>query len=178
MDLNSRPQAPEPYELLPKLPTFTLTLDDCTDGAPMPTWMTAAAGSTSPALHWSGFPTETESFLVTCFDPDAPTPSGYWHWAITDIPANTTTLAKGVGASDLELEGSAFHLRNDAGSYDFFGAAPPAGDRPHRYIFAVYALDTPTLELSDTDSIATANFKGLFHALARATFTVTHQIKE
>ena len=177
MDLNSRPIAPDPYEALPELPTFTLTSADMTAGGQMPTAQIAAGENLSPQLSWSGFPKETKSFLLTCFDPDAPTPSGFWHWLITDIPAEMTSLPTGAGSSDLELDGPAFHLRNDGGGWSYMGAAPPKGDRPHRYIFAVHALDTETLELDEDASAAVANFQALFHCLARATLEVTYQNK-
>lgn len=177
MELNSRPIAPDPYKALPELPTFTLTSADMTAGGQMPTTQIAAGENLSPQLSWSGFPKETKSFLLTCFDPDAPTPSGFWHWLITDIPAEMTSLPTGAGNSDLELDGPAFHLRNDGGDWSYMGAAPPKGDRPHRYIFAVHALDTETLELDEDASAAAANFQALFHSLARATLEVTYQNK-
>ena len=177
MDLNSRPLALDPYQALPELPVFTLTSADMTAGGQMPTAQIAAGENLSPQLSWSGFPKETKSFLLTCFDPDAPTPSGFWHWLITDIPAEMTSLPTGAGSSDLELDGPAFHLRNDGGGWSYMGAAPPKGDRPHRYIFAVHALDTETLELDEDASAAAANFQALFHSLARATLEVTYQNK-
>lgn len=124
MNIDQRPHAPTPYEGL-NVPTFTLTSNTLTDGAPMPESATAEAGSLSPDLTWHGFPEETASFMLTCFDPDAPTPSGWWHWTILDIPSSMTHLEAGAGASDLMLDGPAFHLRGDAGEASYFGAAPP-----------------------------------------------------
>lgn len=174
MDL-TRPTAPEPYDMLPAVPSFTLTSDDLTEGGVMPEEFTAHGGNTSPQLAWSGFPPETKSFVISCFDPDAPTPAGFWHWAIADLPAEVTELPQGAGASDLELDGAAFHVRNDGGEAAYMGAAPPKGDVPHRYIFAVHALDTETLELDEDTTPTALAFNALFHTIARATLTVTYR---
>lgn len=173
MDLDSRPIAPHPDEALPKLPTFTLKSNAANDMQVMPAAQTAPGGSVSPHLSWSGFPAQTQSFFLYCFDPDAPTPAGYWHWGIVDIPAEITELNEGAGESDLHLEGPAFHLLNDAGQASYYGANPPKGDREHRYVFTVYALDTPSLGLYDDATITTASFNALFHALAKASLTLT-----
>ena len=95
MDLDSRPIAPHPDEALPKLPTFTLKSNAANDMQVMPAAQTAPGGSVSPHLSWSGFPAQTQSFFLYCFDPDAPTPAGYWHWGIVDIPAEITELNEG-----------------------------------------------------------------------------------
>ncbi|HEY3609338.1 MAG TPA: YbhB/YbcL family Raf kinase inhibitor-like protein, partial [Pseudonocardiaceae bacterium] len=115
----------------------------------------------SPQLSWSGAPEGTRSYVVTCFDPDAPTPSGFWHWFVVDIPASVT-----------ELPAGAFHVRSDFGSKAFGGAAPPSGDRAHRYFYVVHAVDVPSLEL-DRESVtpAVASFNLVFHTLARAIIT-------
>lgn len=175
MNLDDRPLAPDPYESLPPVPTFTLESDDLSDGAPVPDLHVASGGNTSPHLRWHGFPPGTRGFVLTCFDPDAPTPSGWWHWTVLDLSAAETEVEQGAGDSDLTLEGAAFHLRNDSGEASYQGAAPPAGDRAHRYVFAVHALDVETLGLTDDTSPAAAAFHTLFHTIARATLTVTHQ---
>lgn len=142
MNIDQRPLAPSPYEGL-EVPTFTLSSSVLTDGAPMPESATAEAGSLSPDLTWHGFPEGTASFMLTCFDPDAPIPSGWWHWAILDIPASMTHLEAGAGASDLMLDGPAFHLRGDAGEASYFGAAPPSVTAPT----ATYSRCTPSTRI-------------------------------
>ncbi|MEU7955710.1 YbhB/YbcL family Raf kinase inhibitor-like protein [Micromonospora humida] len=173
-----RPIAPDPYELLPTVSSFDLTSDDVHNGEPMDARY--AHGSTggenvSPHLAWSGFPAGTKSFVVTCFDPDAPTGSGFWHWMLVDVPASTTSLPTGVREADL---GGAFSVRNDYGDTGYGGAAPPPGDRPHRYVFAVHAVDVDTLGVGPDASPAYVGFNLAFHTLARAVIRPTYQIKE
>jgi Raf kinase inhibitor-like YbhB/YbcL family protein len=179
MDLD-RPLAPEPYSLLPAVASFHLTSTDLTDGRPMPTAHIASGANLSPALEWSGFPAKTRSFVISCFDPDAPTPAGFWHWTVADVPATITALPTDAGASDGSgLPAGAFQVRHDGGAPGYLGAAPPAGDRPHRYVFAVHALDVDSLaEVAGLGPESTATavaFNALFHTLARATLTATHQ---
>lgn len=104
MDLYARPLAPHPDQTLPPVPSFTLISETAEADSTLPATQTAAGGSISPHLKWSDFPAETESFFITCFDPDAPTPAGYWHWGILDLPASQTELAENAGFSDLELD--------------------------------------------------------------------------
>ena len=136
-----------PYEMLPEVSSFDIASTDVKDGeclaAPQVSGIFGAGGDDcSPQLSWSGFPLETKSFVVTCYDPDAPTASGFWHWAVVDIPASVTSLATGVGdESALDLPKGAFQLRNDAGLRRYLGAAPPPGHGRHRYFFVVHAVD-------------------------------------
>lgn len=168
-----RPLAPNPYELLPAVPAFTVTSSTLPDGAPVPLDHVYGPGSPgganrSPQLSWSGFPAGTESFVVTCFDPDAPTPSGFWHWLAVDIPGSVAELAEDAGSSDAALPAGAFHTRNDFGDFRYDGCAPPQGDRAHRYFFVVHAVDQPRLGPDSTASAAAISFNLAFHTLARA----------
>jgi Raf kinase inhibitor-like YbhB/YbcL family protein len=175
-----RPEAQDPYAKLPEVSSFTLTSTDITDGQPQDekhayVGATDNAGNESPQLTWNVYPDGTKSFVVTCFDPDAPTPSGFWHWVLVDVPVGTTSLDTNAGANGAALPGNAFHVRNDWGSKDYGGAYPPDGDRPHRYYYVVHAVDTETLGVDDEASAAVVSFNLAFHTLARAQLVATFQ---
>ncbi len=170
-----RPIAPDPYELLPKVPGLRVESTHIQDGAPIPDAHAYSTGNRSPQLSWHGAPAGTKSFVVTCFDPDAPTPSGFWHWVLVDLPATVTSLPAGAGNPGGALPAGAFHCRNDYGSLDYGGPAPPKGDRPHRYYFAVHALGTERLGVDEKASPAAVSFTMLRHTLARGILVGTYQ---
>jgi Raf kinase inhibitor-like YbhB/YbcL family protein len=171
--------APDPYAALPSLPSFTLTSDSITDGQPLAKpqvsgIMGSGGEDVSPQLTWSGFPDQTRSFTVTVYDPDAPTASGFWHWAVANLPADVTELPAGAGDGS-ELPGGALTLVNDAGMRRYVGAAPPPGHGPHRYYVAVHAVDVDELELSEDASAAFLGFNLFQHAIARAVIVGTYE---
>jgi Raf kinase inhibitor-like YbhB/YbcL family protein len=176
-----RPTPPSPYEFLPQVPSFQVTSTECTDGEPLPRphvsgVMGAGGEDRSPQLSWSGFPEGTRSFAVTVYDPDAPTHSGFWHWAVANIPASVTELAGGAGdQAGSGLPEGAVQLRNDAGFPGYVGAAPPAGHGPHRYFVTVHAVDTDRLDVTPDTTPAVLGFNLFSHTLGRATLVATYE---
>lgn len=125
----------------------------------------------SPHLAWEDAPEGTKSFVITCFDPDAPTGSGWWHWVVANIPAETTSLPQGAGSGKAALPAGALQTRTDFGQAGYGGAAPPAGET-HRYIFSVHALDVDNIDVDEGSSGAMVGFNVHFHVLASASLTV------
>src|SRR5262245_6049530 len=170
-----------PFDTLPAVPSFEVTSTDVKHEAalPMPqvSGIFGAGGEDlSPNLSWSGFPPETKSFVVTCYDPDAPTGSGFWHWAVADIPASVTSLPSGAGDdSAAALPAGALQLRNDAGLLRYLGAAPPPGHGRHRYFFVIHAVGVETLGLPEDAPNALLGFQLFGQTLARATMVCWHE---
>jgi len=164
-----------PYAYLPEVPSFQLSSETVADGSPLPLaqWSklfgVPGGEDVSPQLSWSGFPSETKSFVVSMYDPEAPTGSGFWHWVVADIPASVTSLPAGAGAADAsKLPAGAFQLAGDAGAYQYVGAAPPPTSGTHSYHITVTALDVDRSGLDRTASAAYMGFAIGPHTIARA----------
>jgi Raf kinase inhibitor-like YbhB/YbcL family protein len=172
-----------PYDEIAHVPTFTVTSTDVYDGEKLtPAQVSGIFGAggtdTSPQLSWSGFPAETKSFAITMYDPAAPTGSGFWHWAVVDVPANVTSLESGAGDDDgTGLPAGAIQLKNDAGLARFLGAAPPAGHGKHPYVIGVHALDVESLGLGADVTPAILGFTMAGHTLARAVITPWFEVE-
>jgi Raf kinase inhibitor-like YbhB/YbcL family protein len=170
----------DPFARLPEVPSFTLTSTSVEDGKPLPaaqlSGMFGVPGGrdASPQLSWSGAPDGTKSYAVTVYDPDAPTTSGFWHWAVANIPATVTSLPEGAGDdTGSALPDTAIQLPNDARAARFIGAAPPAGHGPHRYFITVHALDIDDIGVQPDSTPAMLGFTMTSHILARATLVGT-----
>ncbi|HEU5431075.1 MAG TPA: YbhB/YbcL family Raf kinase inhibitor-like protein [Thermomicrobiales bacterium] len=164
----------DPLALLPRVPAFSVTSVDVQNGVQLPqaqmSGIFGAGGQDrSPQLAWSGFPATTKSFCVTMYDPDAETGSGFWHWAVVDIPGTVAALAADAGAKGgANLPSGAFPLPNDARLAQYVGAAPPKGDPPHRYYIVVTALDAPTIGVAKDATPALLGFMMGPHSVGRA----------
>jgi Raf kinase inhibitor-like YbhB/YbcL family protein len=155
----------------------SLTLESPTvkDGQPLPAaHVHSGYGCTgqnvAPALSWKNAPEGTRSFALTVYDPDAPTGSGFWHWVVYDIPADATGLP--AGAASLPPGTKQGH--NDFGLMVYSGACPPPGDKPHRYVFTLFALKTGHVGLPPDSTAAMIGFKLNANVLAKATLTATY----
>jgi Raf kinase inhibitor-like YbhB/YbcL family protein len=169
-----------PFARLPEVPGFTVTSTSVEDGKPLPapqlSGMFGVPGGqdASPQLAWSGAPAGTRSYAVTVYDPDAPTGSGFWHWAVANIPADTTSLPEGAGDdTGSGLPAGALQLPNDARAARYVGAAPPAGHGEHRYFITVHALGIDDIGVAADATPALLGFTMAGHILARATLTAT-----
>jgi Raf kinase inhibitor-like YbhB/YbcL family protein len=159
--------------------SLTLTSPDIPEGGTIAseqviTGFGCTGGNTSPALSWSGAPAGTKSFAVSMFDPDAPTGSGFWHWVVFNIPAGTTSFAKGAGDVKKKLmPKGAIQSRTDFGTPGYGGPCPPAGDKPHHYQITVFAVDVDKLPFAKNHnaSAAMVGFDLHFHTLAKVTLT-------
>ncbi len=157
---------------------FTVESQDIKSGQSMPSkHVFNSFGCTgenqSPHLRWKGAPAGTQSFAITVYDPDAPTGSGWWHWTVANLPSTTTELPTGAsGGPKSQLPQGAVEGRTDFGKPGYGGPCPPPGDRPHRYIFTVYALKTAQLELDSQASGAMFGYYLKQNSLAHATLTV------
>jgi Raf kinase inhibitor-like YbhB/YbcL family protein len=171
----------DPYAELPAVTEFALVSDDIRHneplGRPQVSGKLGAGGSdVSPQLSWSGFPEGTRSFAVTVYDPDAPTASGFWHWAAFNIPAAVTSLPSGAGAEDgSALPKGTVQLKNDAGFRGYVGAAPPSGHGAHHYHVVVHAVDVEQLEVPEDASNAFLGFNLFSHSLGRARLIATFE---
>jgi Raf kinase inhibitor-like YbhB/YbcL family protein len=161
----------DPNWNLPDVETFSLTSPEFGPGDQLPVWARGSgpgAENRSPTLAWSGAPAATRSFAVTLYDPDAPTGSGYWHWAVYNIPASVSALPADAGNPDAHLlpEG-AITLPNEARTERYRGAAPPSGHGPHRYVFTVSALDVASLDVPAGSTPARLGFIMRDHVIGR-----------
>lgn len=181
LSMSAAPFSYNTYDSLPEAATFQVTSTDIKEGGTMPVPQLSKAFGVeggqdeSPSLSWEGGPEGTKSYVVSCYDPDAPTVSGFWHWIVFDIPASVTALPTGAGNPDgSKLPPGSKMLKNDAGFAGFCGAAPPPGHGPHRYQFCVSALPVETLPIDKDTSPAVCQFNMFGAGVLGRAFLTAH----
>ena len=127
-----------------------------------------SGGNVSPHLAWTDPPDGTKSFALTCYDPDAPTGSGFWHWVLVNIPADARELEPGAGSESGNPPGGALQVRTDFGPPGYGGPCPPEGDHPHRYIFTIHAVGLEGLPVTADRSAAVVGFYLNFNTIAKS----------
>jgi len=130
----------------------------------------------SPAVVWQGAPEGTKSFAVAVHDPDAPTGgSGWWHWLVINIPADMHGLQQGSGdPAAKKMPKAVVQTRTDFGKPGWGGPCPPQGNKPHRYIFTVYALKVDKLDVGEDASGALVGYMINTNSIAKASFTAKY----
>ncbi len=166
------------YSVMAKSPELTVTSSDFKEGEALSVdhvyqGFGCEGGNLSPQLSWSGAPEGTKSYIVTAYDPDAPTGSGWWHWTAFNIPASVTSLDGGIGKIAKLPEG-AIEGKTDYASNGFGGACPPKGDEAHRYIFTVYAMPDATLPIDANAPGAMVGFFANNQSLAKGQITAKY----
>ena len=133
----------------------------------------------SPPLEWKNPPAGTKSFALMVHDPDAPTGSGWWHWVVYNIPADTKTLPAGAGAADGKaLPKGAAQGNTDFGSPGYGGPCPPQGSGDHHYNFTLFALKVDKLDVPPNATAALVGFFANANALGKAKLTGVYARKK
>jgi Raf kinase inhibitor-like YbhB/YbcL family protein len=166
---------PDPYATSFPAPPIALTLPDLPADGSLPRSAFAQEGNRSPSLAWAELPEGSRSLMVTAFDPDAPIPGGFWHWLVTDLPADLAGLATGAGTSDLTLPGTGRHIAGSMGAAAYAGVNPPPGTGTHRLFVCVTALGVATLDVPPTAGPARLLIAAIPHTLGRGIAVATSE---
>jgi len=156
---------------------FTLSSPVFADGQPLPPRYTQDGENLSPPLEWYDVPAQTRSFLLVLEDPDAPSGT-FRHWGVYNLARDRGRLPEGVGhgvAQAGEPVEDISAATNDYGHPRYDGPAPPHGDKAHRYVFRLAALDLEPLSRSLGLTVAEAMDAAQGHVIAEARLTGTYR---
>lgn len=97
----------------------------------------------SPPLTWGALPAGTRSVALLVEDPDAAVGKPFVHWLAWNVAPTMTGLPEAVpNTPQLPAMMNLRQGRTTRGSTGYYGPRPPVGDKPHRYHFQLFALDT------------------------------------
>ena len=140
-----------------------LTSSAFTNDSLIPTHFTGSGQDVSPAMEWTGVLEECKSLALVCEDMDAPEIAGqdhpFVHWLVYNISPEIHSLREGLPKGE-QLEGVlAYQGVNSFEKFGYNGPLPPVGDRAHRYVFTLYALN------KSLDLIPNATIADLYQAM-------------
>jgi Raf kinase inhibitor-like YbhB/YbcL family protein len=127
------------------------------NGATIPKRFTCSGAGVSPPLTFFDPPAATRELALVVEDPDA---DRFLHWTVLGIPPDTPGFDVGKAPRGV------VETKNGFGDHGWGAPCPPEGDKPHRYVFALYALDAP-LGLGDGASADEVRDAIADHAIAR-----------
>lgn len=158
--------------------SFTVWSDTLSPGNTVPdkyvfNGMDCKGNNISPPIAWRDPPTDTKSFAITVHDPDAPHIGGWWHWAVVNIPPDVNNIPEGA-SNNHQLPAEAVEVKTTYGDAHYGGPCPPKGDRPHHYVFTVYALNKPAIHLSPNSTPGSIKHDLEHDCLAKSSFTVEY----
>jgi phosphatidylethanolamine-binding protein (PEBP) family uncharacterized protein len=88
----------------------------------------------SPPLEWTNAPDSTRCFALILYDADKPAGRRYGvPWLVLNLPGDTRYLPERASSHGADA---------GSGQGSYMGI-PLANERPHRFVFALYALDAP-----------------------------------
>jgi len=153
---------------------FTITSNSFVNGQTLPKGQIynhfgCTGDNKSPHLKWEGAPKGTKSFALIVHDPDAPRPTGWYHWIVLNIPTDVTSLKEGQ-----QINHPMIQIKNDFGNVTYGGACPPKGHGVHHYNFTIYALESAGLIPSPGSTPDSVERQVKKHALASATITALY----
>jgi Raf kinase inhibitor-like YbhB/YbcL family protein len=163
---------------------FKLTSKDFKEGGAIPDKDTfnsfgCSGQNESPELTWTDPPAGTKSFALMVHDPDAPTGSGWWHWVVYNIPADTKSIPEGAGKADGKaMPKGAVQGNTDFGTPGYGGPCPPAGSGAHHYNFTLFALKVDKLDIPANATAAFVGFNVMANSLGKAKLTGTYTRKK
>ena len=103
--------------------------------AKIPVRFTCDGEDASPPLEWSDVPGDAKELALLVTDIDA-SQADFVHWTVYELAPSER------GLPENRLPAGAKEGENTAGKTGYTGPCPPEGDDSHRYVFALYALET------------------------------------
>ena len=142
-----------------------LSSPDFGDWAMMPRRFTQEGENLSPPLKWENLPDGVAELALVVQDPDAPLPDPVTHLIAYGIDPASEIETGGLNA------GAPLGLgRGSFGRVGYSGPRPIRSHGRHRYVFQLFALDTP-LGLEGTPDLRTLTNTMAGHVLARGELT-------